>query len=785
MADDVVNPLPQEAQERYKSLELLGCGGKGQVFIAEDTQLGRPVALKVINPELAQDRRERHRFKREILAIANLKHPNIVQLYDFADTDGVMFYTMELLEGRSFQDVIQTDDLTVIEAVEMVRQVADGVAAIHQTGVFHRDLKPGNIVVTDDGSIKVIDFGAVKEAVDGNMTAITMRGHVVGTVLYQPPEAFTSNDYDARSDVYQLGLILYEALTGCHPLENFLISDIIGGQAHANLSPPSSLCAGLSPALDHLVMCCLAANKEQRPKDAQAFADELRAWLHSVHKPMEEEEDEASFETTFSDEQRSALLKRRKKRKMKDKLLAASLFLLIVLSGLGAYHLIRTLRQKHYVSKGIAVDGQPNQEVSSQALNNASSAFEKGDEEKLEAVLKELPNEGGAVCRLALAILRKDGHQALQWGQRDGALESNFAKRRDVFDRLSLNTLIKATPRNVTDKAFGHTFAALANLASSPENARSALNEFLAPFCCHDEPSGRGFASPPQGGVRDGVIAASNYHRFFAAANGLFLHCILRHGRFDEVQPLVALLYEGTYTAWNNEEYLRRFHATMKQWRQVLSDGVNPSAHDMSDLSAYIAAIQLAALTSPLAAPIKLSDIKCSTKTEMGLYYRGLSSFARGYGKLLAAKGDNESVARDFSTAIRLLRRYGREAKEGLFVDEAQLFLGRSLGYLACSLDGKTFGRVRSAHIRQPSVIESGPVSRAALAVLKKLTAEARNESVRRLARFHHAYWLWRTKGKATEGFREFQALGDSEREEPLLRLHLTLSIATFTATPP
>ena len=780
MADEAQNPLPQEARERYKLLELLGCGGKGQVYVAEDTQLGRPVALKVINPELAQDRRERHRFKREILAIANLKHPNIVQLYDFADTDGVMFYTMELLEGRSFQDVIQTDDLTIVEAVEMVRQVAKGVAAIHQTGVFHRDLKPGNIVITDDGGIKVIDFGAVKDAVDGNMTAITMRGHVVGTVLYQPPEAFSASDYDARSDVYQLGLILYEALTGCHPLENYLISDIIGGQAHNTLSPPSSVCAGLSPVLDQLVMCCLSADKEQRPKDAQAFANELQNWLGSASQPQEEEEEDTSFEVSFTDAQRSALLRKRKKRKMKDRLLAACLFLLIVLSALGAYHFIRSLRQKHYAATDTIEPVPVTPKADGELLKAASVAFKRGDGSKLQEELGSLSGPAKEISQLALAILKRDSRMALQWGQKPASLHGDFARRRDVFDRLPLMKLALAAPRNFSDNAFGNSFAALSGLSSNEHGAKDALREFIAPFYSYDEPSRRVFANPPKGGIKKGVLAASNYHRFFAAASGLFFHQYLQEMKSAEIRSLVTLLYEASFVAWNNDEYLRRFQATMEQWRQALTE-----RQEKSSLGAYIGSIQMMALATPLAAPLKLSEVKATTIDEVTLFYRAMSSFARAYRHLLAGKDDNESVAKDFSTAIRLFRRYSKERNEGNFVDEAQLYLGRSLGYLACALEEKTYQRISRAHIRQPSVLPSGAVSQAALKVLNNSMKTAGKESVRRQAAFHFAYWLWRTNGRATEGFRQFQSLLDKEREEPLLRLHLTLSIRTFTATPP
>ena len=118
-------------------------------------------------------------------------------------------------------------------------------------------------------------------------------------------------------------------------------------------------------------------------------------------------------------------------------------------------------------------------------------------------------------------------------------------------------------------------------------------------------------------------------------------------------------------------------------------------------------------------------------------------------------------------------------------MDEGQLYLGRSLGYLACALEENTYKKISRAHIRQPNVLPSGPVSSAALKVLNSSMKTAEKEAVRRLAAFHFAYWLWRLNGRATEGFRQFQSLLDKEREEPLLRRHLTLSIKTFTATPP
>ncbi len=780
MAEEVQNPLPKSAQERYTSLELLGCGGKGQVYIAEDKKLGRTVALKVINPELAQDRRERHRFKREILAIANLKHPNIVQLYDFSDSDGVMFYTMELLEGRPFQDVIQTDDLTVMEAVEMVRQVAMGVAAIHKTGVFHRDLKPGNVVVTNDGGIKVIDFGAVKDAVDGNITAITMRGHVVGTVLYQPPEAFSSSEYSAASDVYQLGLILYEALTGCHPLENFLISDIISGEAHSSISPPSSMCAGLDPALEQLVMRCLAARQEERPKDGQEFLDDLSHWRDSRY--VQEEEDEVSFETTFDESQRAALLGRRRKRGMKNKLLAASLFLAIVLSGLGAYHLIRTLRHQHFAGTTSAV--QPTSPVQKNVPDRAkikelSTYFKSGDREALKKTLSTMPDNECIIGRIALAILKRDASMALLWGKRWTDKEIELSYRQDSINKLSLYALAQKAPRRLSDEDFGKTFLAIVKLSAPVgkrlEVAEEALFAYLAPFHLHDEPRRKIFANPPKGDLSKGVHAASNYHRFFAAADAVINHFVLNKGEQEKVFPLLKRLQRMTFLAWNGEEYQRRVIASFERWRQSQNAG--------RVLRDELGVLQMLTLPSPLARPFSFSGEEKDKSSDVML--SALLSFTKAYRASNDEKSDHETVARRFSRAVRLFRRYSREQPTGRFVHEANLFLGRSLAHLACAIDEKTYIRMRRAHIRQPMVIDSGPILNTALAVFAKLAKECCDENISRLAMFYGAYWQLRTKEKATLGYRDFQALSDLERERPLLRRYLTLPIATFTTTPP
>ncbi len=197
----------------YKILKKIGSGGMGDVYVAEDTKLDRKVALKVLPPELAENEERRARFKREAKAVAALNHPNIVTVHSVEESDGVHFITMEWLKGKTLTELLPKHGFPLNRFFEIAIPLADAVAAAHQEGITHRDLKPDNAMVTDDGRVKVLDFGLAKptsgfaggDADSALPTAAkTAEGVIVGTVNYMSPEQAQGKAVDARSDIFSL-----------------------------------------------------------------------------------------------------------------------------------------------------------------------------------------------------------------------------------------------------------------------------------------------------------------------------------------------------------------------------------------------------------------------------------------------------------------------------------------------------------------------------------------------------------------------------------------------------
>jgi serine/threonine protein kinase/Tfp pilus assembly protein PilF len=272
----------------YRILDLLGEGGMGAVYVAEDTRLGRRVAVKIPREPAGADNSFHARFLREARSISQLSHPNIATVHDFGETpDGQPFIVMELVEGRELGDLLREGGLTLARAVEIVCEVGEALSEAHLRGVVHRDVKPSNVVVNSRGSVKVLDFGLAKVVSEGQHAASTPEAEtlmkfrtrsdvLVGTPLYLSPEQAKGAEVDARSDLFALGAVLYECVTGQPAFSGTTVMEIAGQVIHVNPSPPSSLNPAVPAELDRVTMKALAKRPEERYQSAGEMIEDLR-----------------------------------------------------------------------------------------------------------------------------------------------------------------------------------------------------------------------------------------------------------------------------------------------------------------------------------------------------------------------------------------------------------------------------------------------------------------------------------------------------------------------------
>ena len=247
---------------RYRVGRLIGAGGMGEVYLAEDEVLRRKVALKLLPVRFTQDPERVRRFQREARAVSALNHPTILTIYEIGHADSVHYIATEYIEGETLRERMASRHLTVGEVIEISMGVANALAAAHDAGIIHRDIKPENIMLRPDGYVKVLDFGLAKLADDVIKDSAT--GAVMGTLIYISPEQARGQQPDSRSDLYSLGAVIYEMLTGVPPVrgDNFL--DLAIAIANERAQPPSASVPQIPPELDRIVLKALEKDREQR-----------------------------------------------------------------------------------------------------------------------------------------------------------------------------------------------------------------------------------------------------------------------------------------------------------------------------------------------------------------------------------------------------------------------------------------------------------------------------------------------------------------------------------------
>jgi eukaryotic-like serine/threonine-protein kinase len=259
---------------QYKILEKLGEGGMGVVYKAEDTKLDRFVALKFLPPHLAASEQDKARFIQEAKSASALNHPNVCTIHDISEHEGQLFIVMEFVDGKSLKD--KKEQIGVKQILEIGIQVAEGLAAAHEKGIVHRDIKPDNIMIRKDGIVQIMDFGLAKLYTSGNVSRLTKAGTTMGTMGYMSPEQVQGLDVDHRTDIFSLGVVLYELLAGESPFKGVHETAIMYEIVNVDPAPISTVKEGTDPELDHIILECLQKEKDDRCQSAKELAKDLR-----------------------------------------------------------------------------------------------------------------------------------------------------------------------------------------------------------------------------------------------------------------------------------------------------------------------------------------------------------------------------------------------------------------------------------------------------------------------------------------------------------------------------
>ncbi len=262
---------PRVLSGRYELSHLVARGGMAEVYRARDRLLDRPVALKILFPELSVDRSFVERFRREAQAAANLSHPSIVPVFDWGEDAGTYFIVMEFVDGRALSSILRgAGPLHPDRAAEVAADVAGALAYAHRHGVVHRDVKPGNVLITEEGVVKVTDFGIARAL--NTEESLTQPGAVMGTATYFSPEQAEGMGVDARSDIYSLGVVLFEMVTGRPPFLGDTPVAVASKHVRDNPPMPRDVNPAIPPDLEAVILKCMAKSPDHR----YATGDDLR-----------------------------------------------------------------------------------------------------------------------------------------------------------------------------------------------------------------------------------------------------------------------------------------------------------------------------------------------------------------------------------------------------------------------------------------------------------------------------------------------------------------------------
>jgi len=270
---------------RYKILKKIGEGGMGEVYLAEDTELGRQVALKFLPTHYIQDPEINTRFKREAKATAALSHPNLITIYDVGEHENKPYIAMEYIQGSSLRDLLIKEELSINKIIDIASQICEGLTEAHRKGIFHRDIKPDNILIDENGQVKIADFGLAKER---GKTKVTKTGSTLGTLDYMSPEQLSSGEVDHRSDIWSVGVVIYEMITGRLPFKGDYDAAVSYSIVNEKVEPLARYKSGISEAFQHIIDKALDKEKDTRYQNIADLLTDLKREKKSsvIQKPV-------------------------------------------------------------------------------------------------------------------------------------------------------------------------------------------------------------------------------------------------------------------------------------------------------------------------------------------------------------------------------------------------------------------------------------------------------------------------------------------------------------------
>ena len=270
--------------ERYEVIKSIGEGGMANVYLAQDTILDRKVAVKVLRGDLSNDDKFIRRFEREALSVSKLSHPNIVEVYDVGEENEQHYIVMEYIDGKTLKQLLyKRKTLTTEEVIDIMTQLTDAIAHAHESYIIHRDIKPQNIMILDDGSIKVTDFGI---AIAMNATQLTQTNSVMGSVHYIPPEQANGKSATVKSDIYSIGIMMYELLTGSVPFKGDNAVEIAIKHMKEKLPSIRKQNPAIYQSVENIVLKATAKNPRNRYENARDMCNDLKECLKEEHKDI-------------------------------------------------------------------------------------------------------------------------------------------------------------------------------------------------------------------------------------------------------------------------------------------------------------------------------------------------------------------------------------------------------------------------------------------------------------------------------------------------------------------